>query len=170
MECPICYEKILKNDEYKQNCCSQSFHGDCLLFWFLKKKESICPFCRSECDFELDKLKEKVYSKPVTRSRYKFFEKIFCSDVKTLLAQCEKSISKEKKTEIVINIFKLVFANPIILVSNSKFNEVVNNKIKELKIDNQKNRNDINKDLYYRATEILENVNVIYNTYLYYFK
>lgn len=172
MECPICYDKISATEQITQSCCDQTFHIDCLLTWFLSQKNTVnsCPYCRSNCDFNIDKFKDLIYSKPITRSKYKLFEKIYCKKVKYFLNKCEVQRVKEEKTKTMINIMETVFENPLVLIKKPIFNNVVKAKIEELKVENYKNREVLNKDTYYRATEILSNVNEVYNTYLSNFK
>ena len=168
--CPICYENINSQDEIKQNCCGQKFHKKCLTSWFLKKKvEKCCPYCRSSCDFNTGEIKEELYSKPLTRSKYKMFEKIYCHNVRTLLNKCEVQKNREDKTKTMIEVMETVFEHPLILINKPIFNKTVKAKIDELRVDNKKNRDVINKETYYRAVEILENSDEIYETYLSYF-
>jgi hypothetical protein len=45
IKCSICLDSI-NESFYKQKCCSNYFHHNCLKEWF--KYKSICPLCRSE--------------------------------------------------------------------------------------------------------------------------
>ena len=165
--CPICYENINPQHEIKQNCCGQKFHKKCLAAWFLKKKiEKCCPYCRSSCNFNSDIIKEELYSKPLTRSNYQTFEKIYCHNIRILLNKCEVQKNREERTRTAIQVMEKVFEHPLILINKSIFNKTVKKKIDELIVDNMKNRDVLEKETYYRATEILQNVNQIYNTYL----
>jgi len=171
MECPICYDKVFENDKIIQHCCGQIFHKKCLTFWFLKKKkETCCPFCRTSCNFNSNKIKVELYSKPLTRSRYAMFEKIYCNDVQKALNKCELQRNREEKTQAMIEVMRTVFEHPQVLINKSVFNKTVKKKIDELIVENMKNKFIINKETYYRATEILESVNHIYKTYLSDFK
>lgn len=52
MDCPICYEEILGNDEYVTTRCNHKFHANCFQqYWAYNAKNAQkalieCPICR----------------------------------------------------------------------------------------------------------------------------
>lgn len=172
--CPICYENIYQKDTHLQPCCNHKFHIECLMFWFLgkrnKKESLICPMCRTQNCFNLNEHTEKFLKTPITRSKYKLFEKIYTSEVKTLLNKCDLLKVAECKTQVVIKIMNRVFENPLLLVKNKNFNKTVKERIEFLTKELVKIRKKINKETYYNATYILEECGDIYNMYLVNFK
>ena len=127
-ECPICLEKLKKNNTIYLIPCCHYFHKECLKNWVMV--ENYCPICRSELGkHSQDEIDMAILTRDikVNNSKLQYLNKMELPELLEIIEKNNINIKSDKKEnilkEIMDDLSKIVIFNSNQIQSEDSINE-----------------------------------------------